>query len=173
MNHLQIAFEDSQHLRSQIGHLYDTLNPEPATEQAVPSLALYSTEEIKSELERRTFDIGNADPIQPEKAKPGRKAKPPPAPPAPAAANDPEPDKAALPDGPQEVDRDIGGAAPDLPSSEDMEALLARFFAVASLDTMRQIVFETTGAKTLKAAPRDTWPKLKARLEHELTVGAK
>lgn len=182
MNHLTLEFEDGQHLRSQVGHLHDILYETlevgtPANVQ--PGIALFSTEEIKAELERRAFDLAANDPqpqAQPAEAKPKparktvkAKAEPEAQPPA----EEPEPDAAAVPEKAQTIDREGGGVASDMPSLADMEAVITRYFAVASMDAMRQVVFEVTGAKTLKAAPKETWAPLKKRLEQELAKEGK
>lgn len=181
MNHMTIEFEDAMHLQGQLAYLYERLVKDaPLTPTG--NVALYDLSELKAELERRNAAMAPIETAaEPEKPvdkpvdKPATKtpARKKAAAPAEPPAEEPEPDAKALPTTVDKPNREAGGIASDLPSQDEMEQLLQRFFAVASLDTMRQVVFETTGSKTLKGASKDTWPALKARLQTELAAGAK
>lgn len=184
MSHINLEFVDLDDLREQVSTLhlmfFGAPLPAPANDPAVPeNLALFTSEELAVELNERSVpapDAGaNPVPDQAAKRKRGRPPKDKGATPEPAneaqataATEEPAPAAEAVPNGPVEPSKDAHGVAPNLPTEDQMLALLSEVYSDSGdMELVRGIMREVGGDSQLSLIAPGKWPALHERLSQE------
>jgi hypothetical protein len=180
MSKLTLEFSTAPELRMQVLELADIIGAEgvPAPPNG-ESLALYSNEELMSELTLRAAVEGHAgakgvDPAvaaNEPTAEPAKKGRGRPKKEAAAATAEPPPSPAATPLAPTpKPDKAASSVAPDLPNEDDVMALISQVYSASNDMLLIRAVLQEVGGKTqLSQIPVNLWPALVARLNQELT----
>lgn len=165
----------------------------PNSDTAV--LALFTTEELLAQVALRTqqetatmpgvagaqdttLPLPGIEPAPaPVAAAPKRRGRPPKAAPEPApvqpnghdTTGESEPDPAAIAADPTLTGTGLGEVAFDMPDRSEMERLISALFSRGkTMDQVRELIAQETGAPTLGKAKPETWPRLRDAALQEL-----